>query len=479
MSISASICPVVFLSALFGFVHCLSAAVFDVSSEAQLRSALYTAQSNAQSDVVNIQGGTYALTSTLVYDTTEPYSVTLQGVGEPMIDGNGYRIMTMWARAANTNAAIVISGIVFTNGYVANEDVAGVSVRTQWGGLAVRDCTFAHCWAGSLFGSANYGGLYARIEFNGRLVCERSAFIGNHARGIAAGAAFIGGNGTKIWIANTLFATNDGSVYGGGCAVKTTSGTVDIRNNTFTANELESGVPGGGGLYVEAYGDDCTINILNNIAWTNSSGGGLGNDIYVNDDLDGNANGAVLKIQFNDLSDLDCAASNRMTLTGNTNVNPLLEANYTLKTNSPCIDRGTNLSDIVEDRSRVARPLDGNNDGAVWSDMGAYEFAGNGADTDADGMSDAAEVRATTNPTNNTSLLLVTGLSSVSGSTVRVSWKGGTQAMQVVQRSNELLPADTTVWSDIFTNRPPTAQSTNILDGTATNSTGFYRIWIP
>ena len=55
-------------------------------------------------------------------------------------------------------------------------------------------------------------------------------------------------------------------------------------------------------------------------------------------------------------------------------VNPAA-GNYRLRSDSPCIDAGTNLSaSITNDLDGRPRPLDGNGDGLAAFDMGAYEY---------------------------------------------------------------------------------------------------------
>jgi hypothetical protein len=79
--------------------------------------------------------------------------------------------------------------------------------------------------------------------------------------------------------------------------------------------------------------------------------------------------------------------------------NPLLAAGgYHLSAASPCIDAADMQYALNSDLEDIARPLDGNNDGACLPDIGAAEFLHPSADSDRDGALDAAEVVAGTNP---------------------------------------------------------------------------------
>jgi hypothetical protein len=51
------------------------------------------------------------------------------------------------------------------------------------------------------------------------------------------------------------------------------------------------------------------------------------------------------------------------------------EGDFRLRTNSPCIDAGANLTGITHDLAGDRRPSDGNGDGSAIFDMGAYEHA--------------------------------------------------------------------------------------------------------
>ncbi|MFH0879656.1 MAG: choice-of-anchor Q domain-containing protein, partial [Lentisphaerota bacterium] len=73
---------------------------------------------------------------------------------------------------------------------------------------------------------------------------------------------------------------------------------------------------------------------------------------------------------------------------------------YHLQEGSPCVDAGVAHELATHDLDGVVRPLDGTGNGTAEYDIGAYELASYGSDTDGDSLNDSEEVHAAgTNPT--------------------------------------------------------------------------------
>jgi len=97
------------------------------------------------------------------------------------------------------------------------------------------------------------------------------------------------------------------------------------------------------------------------------------------------------------------------------------------------------------------------------------------SDWDGDGIPDYDEYLADTIPTSSSSRLAVTGVAPSSSNGLHVTWEGGVEARQLLQRTEELGDGTSTTWVSIFTNPPPTGTSCDFTDYRDAFR-GFYRI---
>ena len=81
---------------------------------------------------------------------------------------------------------------------------------------------------------------------------------------------------------------------------------------------------------------------------------------------------------------------------------------------------------------------------------------------------------ADTNPRDASSYLRMSGIQGVAGG-VRIEWQGGMMATQFLQHRLRLDDTNA-LWTDIFTNPPPTPFTGSFTNHLGTNSLEFYRI---
>ena len=194
------------------------------------------------------------------------------------------------------------------------------------------------------------------------------------------------------------------------------------------------------------------------------------------------------------------------------NANPqfvnLAANNYRLLPASPCIDAGTNpavvatniVFSLTDDFDGVARPLDGNGDGAARYDIGAHEFLLATADSNGDGISDGwcrqfglnpvdpsvasgnpdgdsqstfEEWMADTNPTNALSYFRLTGIST--GPSTTVQFLSSPNRLYTLMASTNLAGSNTLVAVPGQSSVPGTGGPQSLSD-TNTGPARFYRV---
>jgi hypothetical protein len=148
--------------------------------------------------------------------------------------------------------------------------------------------------------------------------------------------------------------------------------------------------------------------ILNNILWNCRT------SLELTDSTNGHSRAAVAFCNIsNGMASTSVSANSTLIWgPGNINLDPqfvsLATNNYHLRTNSPCIDAGTNVltltwfnwsGEVTNDLDGIPRPLDGNGDGTARFDIGAHEFLLATADSNADGIPDGWTWQYGLNPT--------------------------------------------------------------------------------
>jgi hypothetical protein len=204
----------------------------------------------------------------------------------------------------------------------------------------------------------NQGAVYISASSSIQL---ESSYISKNL-GSPAGVLYV--DSAQITARNNLITNNDpyDSTSSKGCLYLTSSGTINLVNNTISNNKTKGY---GGGLYVSINNTSAILNLYNNIIWGNIAET-EGNDIYIN------GYGSKKNYFNNNVHEIvgtfDFSANN-------IDVAPLFvnaeKGDYHLGTGSLCLDAGTNDAPELPEHD-----MDGNlriGDNTV--DIGAYEHS--------------------------------------------------------------------------------------------------------
>ncbi|MGA2093165.1 MAG: right-handed parallel beta-helix repeat-containing protein [Sedimentisphaerales bacterium] len=328
------------------------------------------------------------------------------------------------------------------SGNSANGIMGGGMGNQQHSSPTVTNCTFN---GNSVSGSGGGGGGLCNIDYSSPKMrdCNFSNnWVGNGMGCIGGGIA--DGNNSNPTITNCNFSNNwagsgSGSRSGSGGGISNNTSSPTITNCTFSGNGAYNG--DGGGIYNYYSGPNvinCTF--IGNSSFVESpvqaKGGGIYNNYYSNATVanctfTGNSSewgGGVCNsssnptitncILWGDWASLDgneirnvssspvvtyCDVQGSWSGTGNINLDPYFvnssTGNLRLLSNSPCIDKGNNtgvpadIADLDGDSNTTEptpldldlrlRFVDGDCNGAIVVDMGAYEF-GYAGDFDCD-----------------------------------------------------------------------------------------------
>lgn len=234
--------PVILALACSAAARPAGAVDFCVHSAAEIQAALTTAATNGADDVIMIAGGSYALATSLLFSSSEPHALSIQGGFSPSCDSFVHAETTLDGQhlvrplyVGNVNGNIQIAFLTF---------VAGLATNNNSGG--------------GLIAASDAG--------NVDVVLDR--FIGNRATGQAGGFyAYSSSGGVRV--RNNLLVGNRGGEVGGAMVFQP-AGAVDVVNNTIVANTSDAAsAPGGLALSGNAH-----FTLSNNIIWNNAAAGG-------------------------------------------------------------------------------------------------------------------------------------------------------------------------------------------------------------
>jgi hypothetical protein len=245
----------------------LHSEVFNVTNEDELRSALSTAESNGENDVINIEAGLYHTGGAkFTYESIEDFSITVQGAGAVLtiLDGdNRNRVLKVSAKS-DSDVFISISGLTIQNGFFISRPGytpfpigAGIIAVSQ--NLTIEGCEFIN---NTIAGAGDGGGLYASASNTVNL--SKNLFSNNSADGLGGGAYL---TASKLNISGNQFIDNSAIGSGGGAYISGIK--LYLNDNEFYGNV--SGVSSGG-LYGVFYSQEISnVNLINNIFALNNS----------------------------------------------------------------------------------------------------------------------------------------------------------------------------------------------------------------
>jgi len=378
-----------------------------IPNDCSLRGAIFKANQDSAHDTINIPAGTYLLTLagagedagvTGDLDITE--TLTIEGLGGgPTIDGNDLdRVFDIH----NGSGSVYLTNLTITGGDSATSG-GGIRIETQ---TFLTDCTItdnstdvsgggiykdnASLWIDHSTISSNQAGSHGAGIFNGssNLSINDSTIYSNSASNGAGGGIFNAGSAnirrSSVWGNNTYYVSAAHARGGGGIF---NSGFLNMYNCSMVINWAHD--DSGGAIYNNNSLDLTHVSISSNLsspATSTAIANGAGGDLtMVNTLIVGKCN--------NDSGSITSTGGN-LEQPGNTCylVGPGDQVNVAdamttladvdggskkcivLEEGSPAIDLGYVAYCSDEDQRGFDRPVDGDGNGSVNCDIGAFEI---------------------------------------------------------------------------------------------------------
>lgn len=263
---------------------CLSApaATFNVSTPAEIQSALDTAAANGEDDIIQIAAATNVLSASLTFWSAENYSVSITGAGvnSTILDGGSlHQVLSL--TTIGPGADVSVQGMTFRNGVVAGSG-GGLQISTEGAGIRLEDCLVSGC---AVTAADSVGGGVMLNSITGRVEVVDCSFLHNTSSANVGGMA-IGTSSGTVAVSGCSFISNavnnlGGSEYygdGGGLMVYSEGAShAVISSNLFIGNSASGGSnPDGGGLMTYQSGIACSLLLEDNEFSGNTAGLGGG-----------------------------------------------------------------------------------------------------------------------------------------------------------------------------------------------------------
>ena len=287
-------------------------------------------------------------------------------------------------------------------GYILDSTIEASSSGGFGGGCYANDRIFIKNSTFDSNRSPSYGGGICMVNSG---VIEKSVIVSNYAN--SGGGVYLK-SGSPNYLLQSIIKNNTAHDSGGG--IVCLQGTVVESSLIYNNNAV---IAKGGGIYLNGgVVQNCTV-VSNSSKFLLESPTGSGIYYYTdvgevyNSIVYYNSDGYNISKHGSITSSIYCANScvtpdpnpSRNNITNMPLFADMASDNYSILSNSPCIDAGTNITlTINKDVDGEYRPMDGDADGVSLLDIGSYEVANLQGDSDEDGMSDGNEGVARTDP---------------------------------------------------------------------------------
>ncbi len=245
------------------------AANFSVLTEAGLRDALLTAESNGEADTISLGGNAYSLTSTLDYTAEAGLPLTIENGS--LSGSSAFRLLRVLS-PDNQNAyqvnvdSVTFEGGLFEQDVDGTDGLGGAAIYSDGVALSLSNSVFIN---NAVVGSTGTGG--AVLTRNASVTISSSRFTNNTANRGGAVAAFA--QPARSAISSSSFSGNSAGSLGG--AIWTRDG-MDVTLSTFSDNTANTG---GGAIYSQPLGSDDDVNLVRN-TFADNRATNIGSAIY-------------------------------------------------------------------------------------------------------------------------------------------------------------------------------------------------------
>ncbi|VXD20807.1 hypothetical protein PL8927_70020 [Planktothrix serta PCC 8927] len=223
---------------------------YNVSTVDELKTAINTANTTVEDDVINLTKGVYSLT-TVDNNTSDGFASDANGLPTPTditvggkltLNGNGAIIERSTTAPAfrffyvPSNSDLTLNNLSFSNGE-ADERGGAIYVSSSLGNLTVNNSTFTN---NKVTGEGGYGGGAIFIYYSSTATINNSTFSGNSVEDSGGAIHNIG----NLSITNSTFTNNkadtntsNNNSFDSGGAIFQNTGTATLKNTLIAGNQ--------------------------------------------------------------------------------------------------------------------------------------------------------------------------------------------------------------------------------------------------